>query len=255
MHLPRVQSCTERYASAPPKPSRPRPAIESATLIARGPAARRAIATPVARRRHPGRAAERHAGDEQCRGAGGSTRSGAGGGEDRRPGGDRRRIRRRPRERGQEGPPWTGDLDVELGAAAHAKGAPERAHAEHDEHGRADDAEHDAERADGEQRHGARGAERRVDAVDHGDPGADRQAHRPAAPQRRADEEERHRPELDGDDEAQTEANEDGMHAQNPNRTARAEPGSGTRRSGAGRGGRPPRRRRGRPRARRGCGT
>src|SRR5947208_9012470 len=42
------RSCTALYASRPPKPSRPRPAIASAMRIARGPAARRTTAIPLA---------------------------------------------------------------------------------------------------------------------------------------------------------------------------------------------------------------
>ena len=50
-------------------------------------------------------------------------------------------------------------------------------------------------------------------ASTHGDPGADGQARAQAAAQRPANEEERHRPHLGGDEEAEPEADGDRVHA------------------------------------------
>ena len=70
---------------------------------------------------------------------------------------------------------------------------------------RADDPEREPDGVDLEQRARARGAERGVERVDHGRPGADRDADDEAATQHRADAEQRDRADLRGDDEPEHE--------------------------------------------------
>ena len=82
---------------------------------------------------------------------------------------------------------------MDLAAVPHAERAVERARAERDEHGGADQAEGEPDGIDGQQGRRAGRARGGVEGVDERDAGADGQPHAPAAAQGRAHKEQRHR--------------------------------------------------------------
>ena len=131
-----------------------------------------------------------------------------GGGEHRAPGQDRQRVGGGGGQRRDEGAPWLRHLLVGLAAQAHPERGPQRAQADPGEHRRADQPDGDAQRVDRQQPPGPERAERGVGRVDHGGACADRQPARGRAAQRRADQQQRDRPDRRRDGEAETEADE-----------------------------------------------
>ena len=105
-----------------------------------------------------------------------------------------------------EGAPRRRDLLVALTAETHAERRVKRPQPEHDEHARADEAEDQLERADLEQRRGARDAGGRVEHVDEAHGGGHREARDDRPAQHGADEQQRDRPDLGGDERPEPEA-------------------------------------------------
>ncbi len=123
-------------------------------------------------------------------------------------------IRGRGPERGEKGSGRAGDVSLHLLRAPHPDRAPQRPGAEPQQHRRAHQAAGQSQGGHSQERGRPGRPQGGVEPVDDGDAGADGQADGPAAAERRADEEERHRPELEGDEEAQAEAHDGGVHRQ-----------------------------------------
>ena len=104
------------------------------------------------------------------------------------------------------------DLGLHLAAEPHAERAHQRADAEVDQHRRADQPERHPQRLDLQQPGRAGRPGRGVQRVDHRHARADRQPDPRAAAQRRPDREQRQRPELRGDEEAESEADHELAH-------------------------------------------
>ena len=108
-----------------------------------------------------------------------------------------------------------GEADLLLGLAAepHPERGPQRARPDHGEHDGAERAERHAQRVDLEQAGRARQAEAGVEQVDDRGAGADRDAGPERAAQHRAHAQQRHRPGLGPDEQAEAEAHQGCAHA------------------------------------------
>ena len=133
---------------------------------------------------------------------------------------DRQRVGRGRPERDHERPARRGQLLARLAAQPDPERAPQRLHPEIDQHDRAGDPGRQPQRLDLQHAGRARRAGRRVRRVDHRHARAERQPDPEPAAQRRADDEQRQRPELGGHGGAEAEADDAGRRARRVTRTA-----------------------------------
>jgi hypothetical protein len=99
-----------------------------------------------------------------------------------------------------------GDLTGGFAAVTNATRHPERASTEHEQHRRADEAEHDAEPSEAQQPCGARDAEARIGDVDDRRAGSDRRTHLPTVTEDAARTEQPDGADLGSDEEPCSEA-------------------------------------------------